>query len=176
MDPLTRTNFGSTTLSQESCFWAPPPAAADVALEELQKARIKRQESTQYFVCSRLLTSEWLKQLWKTADIILQVPPGSPSWPLDMFEPLMIGLIFPFLPQRHWQLWGRPWQVWGTPKTIHMVRQVRKMFKEEVLDAGVFLHKLILDCSRLYTMPADVVRQMLFFKSDGEFLCQLSKK
>ena len=54
--------------------WTPPPAAADVALEELRKARIKRQDSTHFFVCPHLLTSEWLQQLWKTADLIIQVP------------------------------------------------------------------------------------------------------
>jgi hypothetical protein len=150
-------------------IWAPPPAAADVALEELRKARIKRQDSTHFFVCSRLLTPEWLKQLWKTADIIFQVPPGSPGWPVDMFEPLTIGIAFPFLPHR-------PWQLRGTPKMFHLVRQVRKVFKEEVLDAGDFLRKLLLDCGRFHTMPANVVRRMLFFRSNREFSCQAPRK
>jgi hypothetical protein len=38
---------------------APPPAAADVALEELHKARIKRQDSMHVFVCPHLLKPEW---------------------------------------------------------------------------------------------------------------------
>jgi hypothetical protein len=40
--------------------WAPPPAAAAVALEELRKARIKRQDSMHILVVPRLLMPEWL--------------------------------------------------------------------------------------------------------------------
>jgi hypothetical protein len=141
--------------------WTPPPAAAIVALEELRKSRIKRQDSTHFFVCSRLLTPEWLKQLWKTADIIFQVPPGTPGWPADMFEPLTIGIVFPFLP-------NRPWQLKGTPKMFYLVRQVRKMFKDKILDPGDFLRELLLECRRFHSMPADVVRRMLYFESGSD--------
>jgi hypothetical protein len=145
--------------------WTPPPAAADVALEEMRKARIKRQDSTHYFVCPRLLSPEWVKKLWKTADLIFQVPPGSPGWPADMYEPLTIGIVFPFLR-------SRPWQLKGTPKMFYLARQVRKMFKEKVLDSGSVLRKLLLECRRFYAMQPDVVRRMLYFGSDSEFLCQ----
>jgi hypothetical protein len=150
-------------------IWAPPPAAADVALEELRKARIKRQDSTHFFICPRLLSPEWLKQLHKTADLIFQVPQGSPGWPTEMFEPLTIGIVFPFL---H----SRPWQLKGTPKMFYLARQVRKVFKEEVLDPGDFLRKLLLECRRLFAMPADVVRRMLYFRSKGELLCEQTRK
>ena len=65
--------------------WAHPPMAADVALEELGKARIKRQDYTHFFIVPRFLTPEWLHQLWKTANIRIQ-----------MFEPLTLGIVFPF--------------------------------------------------------------------------------
>eukprot|EP00980_Cylindrotheca_fusiformis_P026529 scaffold16361_cov69-Cylindrotheca_fusiformis.AAC.2 len=55
--------------------WSPPPAAANVALEELRKARIKRQVSTHIFLIPRLCTPSWLKQLFKAADLILEIPP-----------------------------------------------------------------------------------------------------
>jgi hypothetical protein len=61
--------------------WDPPPSAADVALEELCKARIKGQDSTHFFIIPRFLMPEWLKQLWKTADIIIWIPAGT-----DMFH------------------------------------------------------------------------------------------
>jgi hypothetical protein len=147
--------------------WAPPPAAADVALEELRKARIKRQDSTHFFIVPRFLTPEWLKQLWKTADIMIRIPAGTPGWPSDMFEPLTLGIVFPFL--KH-----RPWQLKGTPKMFYMARQVQKMFKEEDMDPGDFLRKLLLECGRFCTMPANVVRQMLFFQSERDFLCELT--
>lgn len=64
---------------------SPPPTAADVALEELRKARIKRQRSTHIFICARLLTSEWMKQLHKVADIVFEIPPTDPYWSNLMF-------------------------------------------------------------------------------------------
>ena len=36
--------------------WDPPPTTADVALEELRKARIKRQTSTQVYICPVLMS------------------------------------------------------------------------------------------------------------------------
>jgi hypothetical protein len=149
--------------------WAPPPAAADVALEELRKARIKRQDYTHFFIVPRFLTPEWLKQLWKTADIIIRIPPGTPGWPAAMFEPLTLGIVFPFLK-------NRPWQLKGTPKMFYLARQVQRMFKEEKLDPGDFLHKLLVECGRFRTMPHDVVRRMLFFRPKSEFLCQQTRK
>ena len=148
-----------------SFVWTPPPAAADVALEEMRKARIKRQDSTHIFICARLLTPEWQKQLWKTADLIFMIPPGSPGWPTEMYEPLTVGIAFPFL--RH-----RPWQLKGTPKMFFLARQVHKMFEEKDVDAGSFLCKLLLDCWRLHAMPEDVVRRLLFFESASSLPCE----
>lgn len=41
--------------------WCPQPFAADVAIAELRKARIKRQSSAHVFVCPRLCCGLWLK-------------------------------------------------------------------------------------------------------------------
>jgi hypothetical protein len=51
--------FWHSTFSQGKLLWMPPPAAADVALEELQKACIKCQHSIQVFVCPQLLKPSW---------------------------------------------------------------------------------------------------------------------
>jgi hypothetical protein len=85
------------TLRSGKFVWAPAPAAAWIALEELRKARIKRQKSTHVFVCPRLMTPEWLRQLNKASDIVITVPVGHPAWPTHMFEPLFIGIVFPFI-------------------------------------------------------------------------------
>jgi hypothetical protein len=84
--------------------WAPPPAAAEVALQQMRKARIKCQDSLRIFACSRLMTPRWLKQLYKASDIILEVPAGCPFWPETMFEPLTIGIFLPFLCSKPWQI------------------------------------------------------------------------
>ena len=60
--------------------WTPPPAAAEAALKELWKARIKHQDSHHIFACPRLMTTTWLKQLYKASDIVFQVPAGCPYW------------------------------------------------------------------------------------------------
>eukprot|EP00978_Attheya_sp_CCMP212_P004701 scaffold10314_cov60-Attheya_sp.AAC.1 len=88
------------TIVHGTFIWCPPPAAADIALEQLRQARIKCQDSCHIFICPRLLTCEWIKQLWKAADLVFEVPTGYEGWPTDMLEPLTIGILFPFVPHR----------------------------------------------------------------------------
>jgi len=85
-------------------IWAPPPAAADVYIDELHKARHKRQESTHLFVCERIMAPSWRWQMHRSADVILSIPPGHPAWPRDMHEPLTIAIIFLFLKAIHGNL------------------------------------------------------------------------
>jgi len=42
--------------------WAPPPAAADAAMEELRKARHKRQKLTHVIIVPRLMSPKWLEK------------------------------------------------------------------------------------------------------------------
>jgi hypothetical protein len=92
------------TLRCGKFVWAPALAATWVALEELRKARIKRQNSTHVFICLRLMTPEWLHQLNKASDLVITIPVGHPVWPSHMFEPLFVGLVFPFTRHQPWQL------------------------------------------------------------------------
>ena len=43
---------------------SPPPAACNVAIQELRKARIKKWDSTHIILVPRLMTPMWLKQLY----------------------------------------------------------------------------------------------------------------
>lgn len=138
-------------------LWTPPPGVADVALEELRKARHKRQDSTHIFVCPRLFTPRWLKQLHKVSDIVFEVPAGSPMWPSDMFEPLLIGICFPFIR-------CQPWQLRGTPKMYSVGRELRSLFKGEDVDVRPVLRQFCLLCWRAGTMSADVVSRVLYFQ------------
>ena len=61
-------------------IWAPPPAAADVAVQELRRARHKQHESLHVFVCPRLMKPRWFRQLYKAADMIFDLYPGHPFW------------------------------------------------------------------------------------------------
>jgi hypothetical protein len=75
-------------------IWAPPLAALLIAPEEIRKASIKRQGSMHIFILPIILTPEWLKQIFKAADTILQVPIGCPK---ESFEALAIGLSLHFI-------------------------------------------------------------------------------
>ena len=59
----------------ESVFWLPPPAAADVCVKQLA---FWRQHSlfghAHVFICPRLFTCLWRKQLGKVCDILIKVP------------------------------------------------------------------------------------------------------
>jgi hypothetical protein len=141
---------------KRGCYlWAPPPAAADVALEELRVARLKRQASFHIFVCPRLMTPQWLKQLYKASDIVFVLPLGSSAWPSEMFEPCVVGLIFPFLSVA-------PWQLRGSPKMYAVGRQLHKVWKDEALDAGNILRELCVLSKRLQSVPVHVVRKLLY--------------
>jgi hypothetical protein len=145
--------------------WTPPPAAADVALEELRKARIKRQDSLHVVVIPRLLKPEWFRQLYKTCDLVFDIPPGSVCWPTNMYEPVVIGIVFPFLSRP-------PWQLRRTPKMFQVVRKMREMWEVGDLAAGHFLRQLLLDYAKLSSVPSNVVRQMLYFKRGREVSSQ----
>jgi hypothetical protein len=153
--------FARPVLRKGVFGWFPPPAAADVAMEQLRIARIKRQDSTHVIVIPRLLTPKWLKQLWKACDIVLSIPAGSEGWPVDMYEPVLIGICFPFLS-------FKPWQFRGVPKMFFMARELRRVFKEEGVDPRIVLRKFWKECHRMHTLPQDVVSRMLYFIRDSD--------
>ena len=122
---------------------------------------MKRQESTHIIICPRLLTAEWMRQFNKAVDFYIEIPAGCCCWPTNMFEPLILGVCFPYIK-------SPPWQVRRTPKVLAIVRKVCGMFKEENLDPGDILRKFCLELKRLRTMPADVVWRMLHFNAKSK--------
>jgi hypothetical protein len=155
--------FWTPRIAKGTFVWTPPPGAAGAALEELRKARLKRQRSTHIIVCPKLLTPEWLKQLYKVSDLVLSVPAGAADyWPSEMCEPLILGFVLPFI-NRH------PWQLRSTPKMFAMARTMRGLFETKDLAAGNILRKFLLECKRLRTVSQDVVRGVLYFQSRDKF-------
>jgi hypothetical protein len=151
--------FSRPILAVENVYlWAPPPFAADIAMAEMRKARIKRQTSSHIFVCPRLCSSIWVRQLHKAADFVMEVPAGQCCWPQHLHEPLIIGILFPFLR-------SSPWQVRNTPKMHSMGSRVRRVFKEEEMDSRDLLRKFWSDTHRLRNLPENVVRKLLYFSS-----------
>ena len=90
---------GNRICSQDSTtyVWAPPPAIGDVAIEQIRYARLKRQTSLHVFVIPKLFYALFRRQLHKTMDIVLFLPPCFEFWPKSMHEPLIISFLFPYL-------------------------------------------------------------------------------
>jgi hypothetical protein len=82
---------------------------------------------------------------------------GSEIWPENMFEPLTIGIVFPFLSVS-------PWQVQGIPKMLHLGQTMSRLFKDTNVATGNISRELFQQMWNLRSMPEDVVRRMLYFK------------
>ena len=142
--------------------WSPPPAAADAAIEELRKARLKRRKSTHIFIVPRLATTLWLKQLNKACDTVVYLPNHFSFWKSSMHEPLVLGICYPFLSHR-------PWQLRSSPKLFALGRKMRSMLKDPEVDARSVLLQLHDFCTKLPSLPEDVVWSLLYFEARSEF-------
>ena len=140
-------------------LWHPPPAAADVALEEIRKARLKRRRSTHIILIPKLATTLWLRQLYKASDFVLTIPPIHKFWPSQMFESCFLAFIFPYSR-------AYPWQLRNTPKLIGAQREMRRVFKTTDVAPGDLLRKFYSSTARIPTLPARLVRKVLFFGSE----------
>jgi hypothetical protein len=58
---------------RDFCVWAPPPAAADAALEQMAKAVHKRPHLTRLVLIPRLMTALWRKLMHKICDVVFSV-------------------------------------------------------------------------------------------------------
>lgn len=75
--------------------WAPPPAACDVVVEQLAKARWKRPESMHVVIVPRLMTGRWRRHLTRGTDAHLELAVS--PWNLaEQCEPLLIFIALPF--------------------------------------------------------------------------------
>jgi hypothetical protein len=116
---------GTLPRSQTTVFiWAPAPAAADAAIEQLAYSRHKRPWLWHVFLCPRLMTNLWRKRLLKIADVTFSLPVGvrEKVWSANMFEPLTVGLLFPFLPHP-------PWLCRYTPTFLELEGQLRAVWQ-----------------------------------------------
>jgi hypothetical protein len=98
----------------------------------------------------------WLKQVHKACDIVFTVPIGSLGWPTNMFEPLVIGICFPFLR-------FDPWQFKGTPKVVDQAKQLSSLQTIGDLDQRALLRELWALCHNLVTLTECMVTRMLYF-------------
>lgn len=120
-------NADGIWIPTETCeqwfVWAPPPAAADVAVDELNVSRHKRGTLNHVVVIPRLMTFSWRKKLQKLCDVVFEIPAGARDfWPAREHEPLIVGLTLAFLPHS-------PWQGKQSERVLDVVRQLRQVWK-----------------------------------------------
>jgi hypothetical protein len=96
----------------------------------------------------------------KACDLIFKIPVGAPGWPSDMFEPLLIGVCFPFLSIK-------PWEFCGTPKVSFMAQKLHEVRKETEMNRGPLLHKFWMLARWLLSMSDHLVSRVLFFERRG---------
>lgn len=135
-------------------LWAPPPAAADVALQELGKARHKDVESTHIFVCPDTMMPRWRHYVYKVSDFVTRIPAGSNFWPKSMHEPLIVALVLPFT--RH-----RPWELRGTPRLLGLGRRLSRLWSSSPEAGGRILRQLLLLPKKVDAVSELLARKML---------------
>ena len=145
-DWLRSTLFGTwTTLTASGWYdegqqagqfiWAPAPAAAEAALDQLCEAKHIRPEGSHIFVCPALLTPRWRRKLGKIADALFHVPVGSRVWSKNQHEPVLIGLMCPLLS-------SRPWQVRHCSSVLAQLRlDLPKVWSEDLASERLGLRK-----------------------------------
>mmetsp|Transcript_11711 Transcript_11711/g.19385 ORF Transcript_11711/g.19385 Transcript_11711/m.19385 type:complete len:1450 (-) Transcript_11711:1434-5783(-) len=135
-------------------LWAPPPAVAEVALEELLKARHKRTDTYHIVVIPRLFTPRWRRLFNKACDFTFAVPPNHAFWTADMFEPLWVGIVLPFT-------YHRPWQLKRAPLLVDMARELREVLRDGDSDGRHILLQLLKLNKRLAPLSKGVARAVL---------------
>lgn len=89
-------NHWNWNVNPSTFVWDLPPGAADVGLEELRKARIKRQASTHIVLVPKLFTHLRKKKMIKCCYFFMDIAPVHKYWSSDQFESLTLGICFPF--------------------------------------------------------------------------------
>jgi hypothetical protein len=147
--------------TQGNFIWAVPSAAAEVVVEQLGFARLKRPEALHIIIVPRLMTGWWRRHLTRGTDGYMKLHDSS-VWNLDsQFEPLLVFFCLPFCSYD---------PKIGERKAI-MDRLQRLVPKDNVSPIpgaarGNFLHQLLVEARRICPMPRRMVSRLLCAPGD----------
>lgn len=161
---MTCDDWFEKTTDGGNFLWNVPPAAGEVAVEQLCTHRHRRPDSMHVFIIPRLYTSQFRKQLLKVADLELVIQPDHAFWTKEMHEPLLIAFCFPLLP--HDRRFA-PWRLKETELVDRVGRYVRRMQQEGDKVEWDHLRKLLFQARTLPSMPDGMARQLLQTTSYG---------
>ncbi len=162
-------NFDLPTFRSGFYVWEAAPVAAEAMIEELRKARHKRQKSHHLILLPRLMEPQWRKAVYKAADIVLSLPPGHAAWPKEMFEPLTIAFVFPFINHR-------PWQLHGSPYLLELGRKLSGLWRDNSPGEGLVLRELWSVQRKLSKVSKELAWKVLHYQSAGDISDCYSRK
>ena len=128
-----------------NCLWMIPPAAGDVAVEEMAKWRhAVSKRHIHVFIIPRQWTLLSRKALRKASDWHCEIPlDWVKEWGHEMFEPLLIGLSFPKFDRY-------PFEIKEHPLMDDMEGQVRRLRKgDEGPDFGTVLRQFCIKAGKI---------------------------
>jgi hypothetical protein len=142
--------------TQGNFIWNIPPAAAEVVVEQLGFARLKRPEAFHIIIVPRLMTGRWRRHLTRGTDGYIKIDDPS-VWNLDsQFEPLLVFFCLPYnsynpkLDERR-EVVDRLQRLVQKPDVPALPSSTR----------GGFLRKLLIEARRLCPLPECVVPRLL---------------
>ena len=149
--------------------WESAPVTALAMIEELRKARHKRQASHHIIIIPRIMQPEWRKPLYKAADVVMTLPVGHFGWPKDMYEPLTLAFVFPFVPHS-------PWQLRGSPHLLEVGRELSALWRDNDSGEGPILRKFWRLQRNISCMPEELARQVLHCQQPADLQDCYSRK
>jgi hypothetical protein len=90
-------------------IWTPPPALADLTMEQMCEVKHVHPHTSHVFHCPALVTACWRKQLLKAPDYVVTLLQGSSAWVANQHEPVVCALIGPLLSTRPWPVKSHHW-------------------------------------------------------------------
>ena len=162
-------NMKLPVFEQGFFVWESAPVTAIAMVEELRKSRHKRQKSHHIVLIPRLMQPEWRKALHKAADLVVLLPVGHSAWPAEMYEPLTVAFVFPFLSHR-------PWQLRRSPYLLEMGRELSRVWREDCSRERPILRKLWGLQRQLSEMLEELAWKMLYCKPAATVSDSYSRK
>ena len=137
-----------------SLIWIPPPCIAEVALESLRKSLHRRPDMLHVFVCPRVMTCTWMKQMLKSCTMSFFVDVGTSFWPSSMHEPLVIGIYLP-------NLVCPPFTLRRSRSVLVMEGKLRALSKSKAGTQGTILRQFLLFTRSLPALSESMVWSLL---------------
>ena len=101
---LSKERWFDEVFAEGNYLWTPPPAVAQVSVEQLCRNYHLREKSCHIVCLPVLMTFLWRNQLSKVANLIVTLPFDEVMWSRANHEHLILVIVFTFANRRPWKL------------------------------------------------------------------------